>query len=73
MNREGQLSGKVRTMFYLGDVNDCQIDINGTDIRVIAEADTYDSLKVGDTVNLDISDYIVYEDDGKDDHNKILT
>lgn len=73
VNGEGQLSGKVRTMFYLGDVNDCQVDINGTDIRVIADAGTYDTLKVGDTVNLEISDYLVYEDDGKDDHNKILT
>ena len=73
VKQEGQMSGKVRTMFYLGDVNDCQIDINGTDIRVIADADSYDTLKIGDTVNLAITDYIVYEDDGKDDHNKILT
>ncbi len=72
-NNEGQLSGKIRTMFYLGDVNDCQVDINGTDIRVIADAHTYDTLKVGEPVSLNISDFLVYEDDGKDDHNKILT
>ena len=70
---DGQLKGKLRTMFYLGDVNDCQVDINGTDIRVIAGADTYDTLKIGECVNLEISDFLVYEDDGKDDHNKILT
>lgn len=73
VDSKGQLSGKVRTMFYLGDVNDCQIDINGTDIRVITDAHSYDVLKQGDHVSLQISDFLVYEDDGKDDHNKILT
>ena len=72
-NAEGQLTGRIKTMFYLGDVNDCQVDINGTTIRVIAEAQTYDSLKAGDSVKMQISDFLVYEDDGRDDHNKILT
>lgn len=73
VENDGQLKGKLRTMFYLGDVNDCQVDINGIDVRVIADAHTYDSLKAGDSVALRISDYLVYEDDGKDDHSKILT
>lgn len=72
-NAEGHLTGKIKTMFYLGDVNDCQVDINGTTIRVIAEAQSYDSLKTGDSVKMQISDFLVYEDDGRDDHNKILT
>ncbi len=71
--QEGQLSGKIKSMFYLGDVNDCKIDINGTDIRVISDAHTYDTLQIGQSISLNISEFLVYQDEGKDDFNKILT
>lgn len=70
---EGHLSGKIKSMFYLGDVNDCQIDINGTQLRVIADPHTYDILHTGEDIGLEIRDFLVYEDDGRDDHNQILT
>ena len=73
VNKEGHLAGKIKSMFYLGDVNDCKIDINGTDIRVISDAHTYDTLHVGGSIGLDIKEFLVYQDEGKDDFNKILT
>ncbi len=71
--KDGQLNGKIKSMFYLGDVNDCKVDIKGTDIRVISDAHTYDTLQIGESIGLDIIEYLVYQDDGKDDFNKILT
>ncbi len=70
---EGHLNGKIQSMFYLGDVNDCQVDIEGTQLRVIADPHTYDMLHNGEAVGLEIMDFLVYEDDGRDDHSKILT
>ena len=70
---EGHLNGTIRSMFYLGDVNDCQVDIAGTQLRVIADPHTYDMLHNGEDVGLEIMDFLVYEDDGRDDHSKILT
>ena len=70
---EGHLHGAIKSMFYLGDVNDCQIDINGTQLRVIADPHTYDVLRTGEEIGLEITDFLVYEDDGRDDHNQILT
>lgn len=70
---EGHLHGTIKSMFYLGDVNDCQIDINGTQLRVIADPHTYDVLRTGEEIGLEITDFLVYEDDGRDDHNQILT
>ena len=70
---EGHLHGAIKSMFYLGDVNDCQIDINGTLLRVIADPHTYDVLRTGEEIGLEITDFLVYEDDGRDDHNQILT
>ncbi len=54
-------------------MNDCQIDINGTQLRVIADPHTYDVLRTGEEIGLEITDFLVYEDDGRDDHNQILT
>ena len=70
---EGHLHGAIKSMFYLGDVNDCQIDISGTQLRVIADPHTYDVLRTGEEIGLEITDFLVYEDDGRDDHNQILT
>ena len=70
---QGTLTGKVRTHFYLGDVDDCRVDLGGgAEIRVIA--DPYDSMNVhaGKQVDLNVRDFLVYPDDGGD-FRKILT
>ena len=33
-------------MFYMGDVNDCRVDINGVQVRVIADSHSYDKLRL---------------------------
>jgi iron(III) transport system ATP-binding protein len=60
-------------MYYLGDINDCRIDVGGgTIVRVIADSHSYDLLKEGQTVSLQLLEFIVYPDTG-DDTTKIIT
>ena len=70
-----QLSGVVKTHFYLGDVDDCRIDLGaGKELRVIA--DPFDSMgvKKGKQVDLIVRDFLVYpEESAKGDFRKILT
>ncbi|NMA62183.1 MAG: ABC transporter ATP-binding protein [Firmicutes bacterium] len=72
-NGQGSLKGKLLTQFYLGDVNDCRIDIGGEVIRVIAESESYGALQENQEISLYLKDFLVYEDDGKDDHTSIIT
>ena len=58
----GVLEGKLLSMFYLGDINDCRIDINGEIIRVIAESNSFDTLKEGQNLTLGLKDFLVYEE-----------
>ena len=60
----GTLEGKLLSMFYLGDINDCRVDINGEIIRVIAESESFDALKEGQSLSLGIKDFLVYDDKG---------
>ncbi len=70
---KGELHGTIHSMFYLGDVNDCRIDINGEQVRVIADSHSYDALYGNEDVFLQVREFLVYEDDGSDDHTKIVT
>ncbi len=70
---EGMLQGHLDSMFYLGDINDCRVSIGGEQIRVIADSHSYDYLYGQKSIFLNINEFIVYEDDGKDDHTKIIT
>ncbi|GMO44401.1 MAG: ABC transporter ATP-binding protein [Termitinemataceae bacterium] len=68
-----KLKGTLTAMFYLGDSNDCRIDLNGETIRVIAGNTIADKFKEGQQLTLCISDFIVYEDRGSPDETKIIT
>jgi len=57
-----KLEGNLLSMFYLGDINDCRIDINGEILRVIAESNSFDTLKEGQKISLGIKDFLVYEE-----------
>jgi iron(III) transport system ATP-binding protein len=59
-----RLEGRLASQFYLGDVNDCRVDIGGEIVRVIADSLSYDSLKAGQEVSLLLRELIVYQDDG---------
>ncbi|MDR1637323.1 MAG: ABC transporter ATP-binding protein [Treponema sp.] len=61
---EGRLEGRLASQFYLGDVNDCRVDINGEIVRVITDSFSYDDLKEGQKVSLSLREFIVYQDDG---------
>jgi iron(III) transport system ATP-binding protein len=58
----GVLEGTLLSMFYLGDINDCRVEINGEIIRVIAESNSFDSLKEGQKITLGLKEFLVYED-----------
>jgi iron(III) transport system ATP-binding protein len=62
----GSLEGTLTSMFYLGDINDCRVDIGGETIRVIAESRSFDTLKEGQRVTLLLKEFLVYEDRGED-------
>jgi iron(III) transport system ATP-binding protein len=70
---EGHLSGKLESMFFLGDVNDCRVAVGSESLRVTAPPATYFDLEIGSELGLVISDFLVYPDDGRDDYSKILT
>jgi len=58
----GVLEGSIFSMFYLGEVNDCRIDINGEIFRVIADSKSFDTLKEGQKITLGLKEFLVYED-----------
>ena len=58
----GLLEGKLFSMFYLGDVNDCRVEINGEVFRVIADSHSYDTLKEDQKITLGLKEFLVYED-----------
>ena len=71
---QGQINGVLESQFFLGEVNDCRVRL-GEDalVRVSAEPDTLGVLQTGQPISLDFKNFLVYEDDGRDDHSKILT
>jgi iron(III) transport system ATP-binding protein len=58
------LEGILESQFYLGDVNDCRVSINGELVRVIAGSLSFDTLREGEAVSLSLREFIVYQDDG---------
>ena len=58
----GVLQGTLLSMFYLGDINDCRVDINGEIMRVIAESNSFDTLKEGQKITVGLKEFLVYED-----------
>ena len=58
----GQLQGTLLSMFYLGDINDCRVDINGQIMRVIAESSSFDTLKEGQRITVGLKEFLVYEE-----------
>jgi len=69
----GDLKGTLVSKFYLGDVNDCRIDIGGENLRVIAEPKSFDSYQEGDKLQLRVDEFSVFVDTGDTDQMKILT
>ena len=72
---EGDLTGVVKSHFYLGDVDDCRVDLGGgKEVRIIA--DPYESMGVsyGKKVSLKVRNYHAFPmDETAGDFRKILT
>jgi iron(III) transport system ATP-binding protein len=60
----GRLAGKLVSQFYLGDVNDCRVDINGETIRIITDSLSYDNMREGQEVSIALREMTVFQDDG---------
>ena len=60
----GDFSGKLETQYYLGDVDDCRVQVGETLVRVITDGFAYKSMREGQDVCLSVREFIVFEDDG---------
>ena len=56
----GILRGKMMHEYYLGDVNDCRVDVDGTTLRVILPGNTYGKFDIGKELWLDFNEYLVF-------------
>ena len=61
---KGDLKGKLVSQYYLGDIDDCRVDIGGLTVRVIAPPETYMLMKPGDDVYLTFREQMLFEDEG---------
>lgn len=72
-SQAGTIDANLVSQFYLGDVNDCKVDLgNGNVVRVIDHVETYGMYQENEAVKLRIKNFIVFDDDGKD-YTKIIT
>ena len=61
---EGELTGTVRTHFYLGDVDDCRVDLGeGKKLRVIADPYMSMGVAAGKQVTLKVRSFHVFPKD----------
>lgn len=71
--KDGTIDAKLVSQFYLGDVNDCKVDLGNENIvRVIDHVETYGIFEENSNIKLRIKNFMVFEDDGKD-YTKIIT
>ena len=61
---EGPLSGRLESLYYLGDVVDCRVRAGEALVRVIAPGYLHGSLHADADVRLSVRDFMVFEDDG---------
>ncbi len=65
MDTEGEgVPGVITRRYYLGDVSDYRVRVGEIELRVIREGRSYRQFNPGDTVLLNLSDYLVFDDDG---------
>lgn len=70
---QSSLSGTLSAVYYLGDEYDYRVKINGTTLRVIGSPSHHNHMEPGQPVHLKLHDFIVYEDMGDEEFNKIIT
>ena len=61
---QGPVRGVMDRMYYLGDVTDCRVKVGKATVRVIADGYSHHEYREGDTVTLEVREFIVFPDDG---------
>ncbi len=61
---EKDIPGVIERMYYLGDVTDCRVKVGKALVRVIADGYSHKEYQVGDSVSLEVREFIVFPDDG---------
>ena len=58
------IRGKLEKLYYLGDETDCRVRVGKALVRVITDGFSHREFREGDTVTLDVREFIVFPDDG---------
>ena len=58
------IRGKLEKLYYLGDETDCRVRVGKALVRVITDGFSHREFREGDTVTLDVREFIVFQDDG---------
>ena len=71
-NNSGMLHGKLINSYYLGDINDCRINIgngnnndNNNILRVFLPGNTYGKINADSEIYLNFDDYIIFDGDNE--------
>ena len=65
MSKESDgIRGKLEKLYYLGDETDCRVRVGKALVRVITDGFSHREFREGDTVTLDVREFIVFPDDG---------
>ena len=60
----GMFTGTIERMYYLGDETDYRVKVGKATVRVIDDGYSHREFSTGDTVTLDVREFIVFPDDG---------
>ncbi len=60
----GGITGTLTRMTYLGDVTDCRVQVGESIVRAIEDGDFRRHFKAGDTVTVEVREFMVFPDDG---------
>ena len=69
---DSHLHGRLISEYFTGDTNDCRIAVGQSELRMIADAGTFGRFSPEDTINLTITDFMVFPASDKD-LRKIMT
>ena len=67
------IQGKIEKMYYLGDVTDVRVKVGNALVRVISDGYFFRNFSIGEEVELEVRDYLVFEDEDVKEQTKIRT
>ena len=57
---DGDICGRLRRVYYLGDVADCRVAVGQAEVRVITDGFAHASLREGEDVRLHVKEFLVF-------------